>query len=216
MVTLTDFLFKYYNDPQAIAITFDDGYRDISDYALPVMKKHNIPATVFLITSYIGKRNMWDLNLGWIRYEHLGEKDIELLIDNGWEIGSHTVTHRCLVGMDKETVKYEIAESKKYLEDKFKINVFYLSLPFGKINKFILEEALSEGYKGICGFYPFQYYNNLRRNKEILPRLAVYRTDSLSSIDRKLSTGLKLRREIFKQNIINFCSNATILVNSLR
>jgi len=215
LVTLTDLLYRYSDDPLAIAITFDDGYEDIFDYAFPILQEYNIPATIFLISSYIGKFNKWDANLGWIKFKHVNSEEITKLIQAGWEIGSHGVSHRSLKGLTKRELESEIGGSKKYLEEKFNIKVSFFASPFGKINSTILETALNKGYRGVCGFYNFKCYRTTLGIFEI-PRLAVYFTDSLNSIDRKLSTGWGLKREIFKQSVTHFFSNATILVNSLK
>jgi peptidoglycan/xylan/chitin deacetylase (PgdA/CDA1 family) len=50
-----------------VAVTFDDAYRGVLDLALPVLRRHGVPATVFVTTGYAqtGGRYWWD-RLGWV------------------------------------------------------------------------------------------------------------------------------------------------------
>jgi peptidoglycan/xylan/chitin deacetylase (PgdA/CDA1 family) len=214
-VTMSELIKPENRESNIIAITFDDGYQDVYEYAFPILQEYQAPATVFIISNYIGKYNTWDVNLGWIYYQHLDEASIRDLISAGWEIGSHGKTHRALQGMTRNEIEYELSQSKQLLEKKFNQPVNFFTMPFGNVNELIRELAKNAGYRGICGFYPFRYYRH-HYQPDIIPRLAVYRTDSLRAISNKLSGGRGLLFEVTKQNLINFCSNATIMANSLR
>src|SRR3954470_8233749 len=43
--------------PGAVAITFDDGFANLADHALPVLEHLGLPATIFVVSGYCGKRN---------------------------------------------------------------------------------------------------------------------------------------------------------------
>jgi peptidoglycan/xylan/chitin deacetylase (PgdA/CDA1 family) len=46
--------------PRAVAVTFDDGYADNLYQAKPVLEEHEIPATLFVASGYLGRRFWWD------------------------------------------------------------------------------------------------------------------------------------------------------------
>ncbi len=46
-------------DGKIAVVTFDDGYKDSYKYAFPVLKKYNIPATIFLITGHVDEGNLF-------------------------------------------------------------------------------------------------------------------------------------------------------------
>lgn len=46
--------------PAAVCITFDDGYADNAEQALPILKRHGLPATFFIATDYLDGGRMWN------------------------------------------------------------------------------------------------------------------------------------------------------------
>jgi peptidoglycan/xylan/chitin deacetylase (PgdA/CDA1 family) len=64
--------------PRSLLITFDDGYADNSDYALPLLRKHRIPATVFVSSDVIGRNErLWTEDLLWAFMEgRLHQRDL--------------------------------------------------------------------------------------------------------------------------------------------
>ena len=83
-------------DEKVAAVTFDDAYESVYTNAYPILKQYGYTATVYVITDYIGKENDWDLNVGWKKFRHLNSDHIKELVEAGWEIGSHTCSHRDL------------------------------------------------------------------------------------------------------------------------
>lgn len=98
-----------------LILNFDDGYRGVYENAFPPLQKAGIPAVVFMPTNLIGKE------------KHLTLKQLIQLKKEGWEIGSHTVNHPNLAELTTEGLKYEIINSKLYLQEKGLIDGSYAS-----------------------------------------------------------------------------------------
>jgi peptidoglycan/xylan/chitin deacetylase (PgdA/CDA1 family) len=86
------------------AITFDDGWRDNYDVAFPLLQRYDAPATVFLVTSWIGRDDMLDADR------------IARMESSGVAFGSHTVTHALLGHVDRPTMQLELEDSRAALE----------------------------------------------------------------------------------------------------
>ena len=72
---------------RALLVTFDDGYRDNHDQALPILSEYSIPMVVFLATDHIGSDQpfWWDL-VAWM-FESAGPRiaELPLLGPTSWE-----------------------------------------------------------------------------------------------------------------------------------
>ena len=116
--------------PNSVSITFDDGYESVHRYALPILTAHGYVATVFPVTSQLGGVNAWGTNatprLRLLDRDQLGE-----LAASGWEVGSHTHTHRPLVGLSEVEVNREIRTACSRLQDVVGLEVRSFAYPYG-------------------------------------------------------------------------------------
>lgn len=108
-------------DADTTAITFDDGYADNFDNALPVLKERRIPATVFLVSGSIDCDD-----------ETLTLPQIRLMAESGMDFGSHTVSHPILREADDATLRREISGSRVELESRLGHTVDLFAYPKGK------------------------------------------------------------------------------------
>lgn len=126
-------------DEKKFAITFDDGYESVYDEAFPILAKYGFKATVFVITNFIGKENLWDVNIGWKKFKHLNAKQILELDSNGWEIASHTCNHKSLNHLSEKNLKSELKDSKRRLESLLKKKFCQLHI----LSAFLIKKLLN-------------------------------------------------------------------------
>lgn len=147
---------------QSAVLTFDDGYEDFYTDVFPLLKKYNMRATLYIITSYIGKKGF--LNEGQIR---------ELIDSDLVEIGSHTKDHVYLKVSPKDYADEQIRESKKILEETFNIRVKTFAYPYGAFNEHALGAVERMGYTAAVSVIPgeIQSKDNLFFLSRIRPEL---------------------------------------------
>lgn len=162
---------------KSVVITFDDGYKDNLTNALPILKKYNFKATVFVIINRFD--NDWSLhrkakNANIVNHiDKLSDDDIQTLLQSGLiEIGAHTMNHKNFSKLSLKEKEYEILESKKILEEKFAIECKTFSYPFGIYNRG--DESLVEKF-GFIGATTTQMAQvDLQQNSLfLLPRIAI-------------------------------------------
>lgn len=130
-------------------VTFDDGLDNVRQYALPILRELELPATMFVVSGNLGRRPCWvmpdrhpDRDEVLSTAEQLEEYPADLM-----EIGSHTVTHADLTTLTASRLRSELVDSKKDLEDRLNREVISLSVPFGAYNEQTMQAACAAGYK---------------------------------------------------------------------
>jgi peptidoglycan/xylan/chitin deacetylase (PgdA/CDA1 family) len=94
---------------KAFVITFDDGYESVYADALPILKRFDWPATVFLSSGFIGRTHAYP---GQPPEKHLGEEQIRAMRSHV-EFGSHTVSHARIDTMTVDGLTRELAGSRE-------------------------------------------------------------------------------------------------------
>ena len=121
-----------------IALTFDDGFKDNHDIALPLLAKHNIPATIFISTDIVQKN--YKSFLSWDNIKEMSKNNLI-------SFGSHGCTHAALTSLKKNDIEYELIFSKNEIESKIGKKIDLLAYPYGMVNSEIVKMVKDSGYK---------------------------------------------------------------------
>ena len=168
-------------------ITFDDGYKEVATYILPILKKYNFKAVCFVVSNQIGKNNIWDKNQkNFTEKELMNKDDINEWLKNGMLIGSHSHNHYDLTKLNNKELKHEIIYSKNYLEQKFSTQILDFCYPFGKINNNVYMEV-EKNYMNAYTTNRSRYLFN-RHDPLLIPRVDMGKKLSSLKIFFKLQT----------------------------
>ena len=117
---------------RGVALTFDDGMASLHDEALPILKRHNAPAHLFLTTGAVGGDNHWyGQPAGAPRYPMLGWDQIETLHRNGVRIEAHTASHPDLRKLTPAQMEAEMGQADALIERRLGRTPAFFAYPYG-------------------------------------------------------------------------------------
>ncbi len=129
---------------RTVGLTFDDGFADVRDEALPILERHGFGATVFITTGVTDGRVPFPWYTG-PQPPVLGWDDIAALDREGTlKFEAHTVTHPSLLILDEESARAEIRDSRVELTERLGRPVTAFAYPaglFGEREQRLAEEA---------------------------------------------------------------------------
>jgi peptidoglycan/xylan/chitin deacetylase (PgdA/CDA1 family) len=166
--------------PKSVVITFDDGYKNNYLHAYPILKKYNLPATIFLTTGFINK-SVKPESFSPVYKEIISRcpqewlpfswEEVREMSENGIEFGAHTVSHPRLTKIPLEKAREEIEESKREIEEKLGKQVKCFAYPYGDYNEEIIEIVREVGFACAVSVHPFPISN--RTNLYALGRIDI-------------------------------------------
>jgi peptidoglycan/xylan/chitin deacetylase (PgdA/CDA1 family) len=135
-----------------VGLTFDDGYADFLDTAMPLLRRYRFTATVFVLPGRLGGQNAWD-PLG-PRKPLLTQDGIRAVAEEGMEIGSHGLFHTSLVQTDDEQLRRETADSRRLIEMITGAAPDGFCYPYGHVDARAVEAVRAAGYGYACAIAP--------------------------------------------------------------
>ena len=193
----------------AVGLTFDDGYEDFLLNALPILEKFRFSATVFVVGGLIGEENTWDSHGGiGPRLKLLGIDGIREISERGMEVGSHSMTHVPLAGLDPESLEEEVAGSRRVLGELLGEPVEGFGYPYGSLDVAAIRAVRRAGYSYACAVSPqtersvYTFSRIPLWERDTIPRFAAKRAFFWQYHAAKLRVlrGLRLRREDRKKD----------------
>jgi peptidoglycan/xylan/chitin deacetylase (PgdA/CDA1 family) len=173
---------------RASLITFDDGYLDTLEVALPLLQRFRATACIFVTTSWCGSKQGPASTRG---HPLLTWPQLRQLADAGVEVGAHTVTHPFLTEMAPERAWEEIHHAKHELEDRLGREVQAFSYPNSKHNPLIREMVQRAGYR--LAFGGTSGLSRRETDRYNLYRPCIYNFCQVPEFLLSISTGVDVR-----------------------
>jgi peptidoglycan/xylan/chitin deacetylase (PgdA/CDA1 family) len=134
---------------RSVIITFDDGFQDCVDYAVPILQQQRFTATFYLVAGLAGAQAEWLAARG-LAFKLLDWPTARRIEAAGFACASHTMTHPHLAAIAPAKCRAELCESRARLEQQLGRAVHDLAYPFGSFDAGVRAIAAEAGYRTAC------------------------------------------------------------------
>ncbi|MBW1599273.1 polysaccharide deacetylase family protein [Streptomyces sp. JJ38] len=179
-----------------VLITFDDGYAGVHRYALPALRRHGFPATLFAATGWLrGPRQAQAVPDAMLSWPQLRE-----LAAGGVEIGGHSHSHPQLDQLPDARLRHEVRHCRALLAEALGQSPVSFAYPFGYSSRRVREAVRSAGF-GQALAVRNALADPRRQGPYALARLTVRRTTTLSEFTRMVD-GVGLGRGFARDRLL--------------
>ena len=165
-----------------VVITFDDGYADFHEHALPVLERHGFTATVFVTTGWLDDAGPYAAGsplgrmLTWAQTEEIAAA--------GVEVGAHGHSHAQLDQLSGPALREELHRSRELLQQRLGRPVRAMAYPYGYSSARVRREVRACGYTAACAVA--NAVMTERHDPFAVPRVTVRAGTSLEGFGRAL------------------------------
>ncbi len=150
-----------------VVISFDDGYRSHSTAAAPVLRALGWPGVLNLEINNVSPDT---ISLGRLRG----------LVNDGWEIDSHTVLHPDLTTLGPVALRVELVRSRAWIHRRLGVDAAYFCYPAGRFDAAVVAAVRAAGYHGATTELPGSA--TARDDPYRLPRMRVTGSESADAV----------------------------------
>ena len=125
-------------DGDAVALTFDDGFGNFAEIAVPALSGNGLPSTVFVVPEHVGGRNDWGGGAASAAVPLLplmGWQSLGTLAAAGVRIGAHTRRHRDLTLVRGPALADEVVGSAERIASELGERPRSFAYPYGAVDE---------------------------------------------------------------------------------
>ncbi|WP_255317119.1 polysaccharide deacetylase family protein [Candidatus Magnetobacterium casense] len=152
--------------PQSVVIVVDDGHKSVYSDMLPLVKKYNVPVTLFIYPSAISNASY---AMTWDQLRQLkGTGLFDLQSHTYWHPNFKTEKKRLPPNEYDKLIDMQLKKSRDKLQKEFGANVDLLAWPFGIYDDHLMTKAKEAGY--VAAFSIERHHAGNGDNIMALPR----------------------------------------------